>query len=133
MASDPKLIRDWIQFLKNNQIVSMNSDTATGLLKYKKPVTAALVQQFLSTKSDFDPQQISDVIKQVSFGKSKPAAVKGNTPPVAPSAPAQAPVDQQPVTPSAQTSQGKNMTNQQWMKSLPQVPGQKPTDPEEKK
>jgi hypothetical protein len=69
MATDPKLTRDWIQFLKNNQLVSMKSDPATGQLKYKKPITTDILYKFLTDKTGYDPKVITSVIQQVAFGK----------------------------------------------------------------
>ena len=70
MAVDIKrLTRDWIQFLKNNQIVSGTSDPS-GKLQYKKKVTADNLSHFLDTKTDFDEETINKVIQSVLSNKA---------------------------------------------------------------
>lgn len=66
MAADKKkLVRDWIQYLKSNQIVALNSDPETGKLVYKRPVTADDLAKFLESASDFGEEAISAAIHQV--------------------------------------------------------------------
>jgi hypothetical protein len=69
MFDTRRLTKEWIQFLKNNQIVS-GSDPATGKLHYKKKVTPDMVTQFLETKTDFDEETIAKVIHSVLSNKA---------------------------------------------------------------
>lgn len=55
-----KLVKDWIQFLKNNQIVAMQSDG--GKLQYKREVTSSDITKFLEIKTAFTSEQISNAI-----------------------------------------------------------------------
>ena len=64
MATDQRLVKDWIQFLKNNQIVSSESDKS-GKLQYRKKVTVDVVSRFLGGTNDFTPEQIDGAIQQV--------------------------------------------------------------------
>lgn len=63
MASN--LTRGWIQYLKNNQIVALQSDPKSGRLTYKKPVTASDVVHFLQVDTDYTDDQINQAIDQV--------------------------------------------------------------------
>lgn len=66
MAVDLKsLTKEWIQFLKNNKIVDLNSDPATGKLSYKRGVTSDDVSKFLEIKTDFSAEEISNAIHMV--------------------------------------------------------------------
>lgn len=65
MTSDPQLIKDWIQYLKNNQIAAMQSDTKTGKLKYRKPVTTYDLHNFLNTTGKYSSEQITNAIDTV--------------------------------------------------------------------
>jgi len=77
MAIDVKrLTRDWIQYLKNNQIVGMQSDPETGKLNYKRKVTTDDVAKFLEVKTDFDNQAITNAIHMVLAKKAMGAAPK---------------------------------------------------------
>jgi hypothetical protein len=72
MATNPKLIKDWIQFLKNKQIVAYQSDPSTGQLKYKRKVNVDDISQFLNVKTDFSEEQITVAIQQVLAKKGSP-------------------------------------------------------------
>lgn len=63
MASN--LTKDWIQYLKNSQIVGMQSDPKSGKLNYKRKVTADDVTNFLRVKTDYDDKAIANAIQQV--------------------------------------------------------------------
>jgi hypothetical protein len=63
------LTREWIQFLKNNQIVSTNSDPKTGKLKYNRKPNVQELIRFLSLKTDFDEEDIRRAIKTVMSKK----------------------------------------------------------------
>lgn len=59
-----ELVREWIQFLKSNQI-ALGSDPKTGLLKYnRKPKVQELIK-FLKVRSDFDEDDIRKAIRTV--------------------------------------------------------------------
>lgn len=64
------LTKEWIQYLKNNRIVELTSDPATGKLTYRRGVTPADLSKFLETKTDFTPEQISAAINQGVTRKS---------------------------------------------------------------
>lgn len=70
MATNPKLIKDWIQYLKNNQIVDLKSDPATGKLTYKRSVTADDVSSFLELKTDYTEEEISNALHMVLSKKA---------------------------------------------------------------
>lgn len=59
------LTRDWIQFLKNNQIVSLKSDPKTGRLNYSRPVTSSDLIKFLLVKTDHSERDIKSAIRSV--------------------------------------------------------------------
>lgn len=60
------LTRDWIQYLKNNQIAALQSDPKTGSINYKRPVTASDVIYFLQNSTDYDDDQINAAIDRVA-------------------------------------------------------------------
>ena len=77
MAADTqKLIKDWIQYLKNSQIVALKSDPNTGKLNYKRPVTSEDVTKFLEAKTRYTPEQISNAIHMVMAKNAQGAAPK---------------------------------------------------------
>lgn len=66
MATNLKILtRDWIEFLKNNRIVSLKSDPATGKLSYKRRVSENDLLKFLQVKTDFSEEDIMGAINQV--------------------------------------------------------------------
>jgi len=67
------LVRDWIQFLKLNQIVASKSDPSSGKLVYKRKVTAGDVSRFLSNNTSYPDDVINKVIASVL---KKPARSK---------------------------------------------------------
>ena len=67
MASN--LTKDWIQYLKNNQIAALQSDPKSGRLNYKRKVTASDVVNFLQVKTDYDDEQINQAIERVVGSK----------------------------------------------------------------
>jgi hypothetical protein len=71
MAVNPQLTKDWIQYLKNNRIVAMQSDPKTGLLNYKRPATTADLKKFLSSTGQFDDEAIEKAIASIS-GEQQP-------------------------------------------------------------
>lgn len=85
-----QLIKDWIQYLKNNQIVALQSDPKSGKLKYNRPVSADDITKFLETKTDYSADEISYVIDQVISKKGSTPDTSDNKtfPPPAPSTPA---------------------------------------------
>lgn len=70
MAANPKLTKDWIQYLKNNQIVDTKSDPNTGKLSYRRAVTANDLHEFLELKTDYSPEEISNAIHMVLSKKA---------------------------------------------------------------
>ena len=73
MTPEQSLIKEWIQFLKNNQIVGMQSDPKTGKLNYRQKVTEDLVRRFLKLETDLDDDAIDNILA-TSLGD------KGNEP-----------------------------------------------------
>lgn len=70
MQADTKdFIKEWIEFLKNNQIVALQSDPKTGKLVYKKKVTADILISFIKNRTELDDKVIANAIRQVT---SKP-------------------------------------------------------------
>jgi hypothetical protein len=69
MPIDTKsLTKEWINYLRNNQIIS--APDPSGQLKYKKKITPDIVSRFCELKTDFDEQTISDAIQQVITKKT---------------------------------------------------------------
>ncbi len=65
MATNDRLVKNWIQYLKNNRIVDLQSDPNTGKLKYRKPVTTEVLFKFLENESNFDETTIRSAIESV--------------------------------------------------------------------
>lgn len=63
------LTKDWIQYLKNNRIVSTQSDPKTGRLNYRKNPSATDLMKFLNLKTDFDESAVRQAIKTVLNSK----------------------------------------------------------------
>jgi hypothetical protein len=85
MAANPQLVKDWIQYLKNNRIVAMQSDPQTGQLKYRRPATTADLKKFLNGTGQFDDEAVEKAINAAT-GK-QPAAQAGEQPGQAPKKP----------------------------------------------
>lgn len=84
MATNAKaLTKGWIEYLKNNQIAELKSDPETGRLKYRKPVTADDLSNYLENATDFGEDAISKAIHMVLAKKAigKQPAKLQNTPP----------------------------------------------------
>lgn len=78
MAIDVKqLTKQWIEFLKRNQIVDLNSDPKTGDLRYRKKVMSSDLDRFLRIATDLDDQVISDAIHMVMAKKLAGSRQKG--------------------------------------------------------
>lgn len=95
-ANAQQLIKDWIQYLKNLQIVSLKSDPTTGKLQYKRQPTSDDISRFLEVKTDFQPDQISNAIHTVLAKKAQSGTPQA---PVQPPEPAQ-PAATEPAAPS---------------------------------
>ena len=103
MATNPKLIKQWIEYLKRNQIVDLKPDPNTDQLKYRRPATIDDVAHFLAR--DFTEEQINNAISIVLAKKNQgqqPPKLQNN-PTQAPSAPSA----QVPATPPQQQPQQK--------------------------
>ena len=127
MTDVKRLTKDWIQYLKNNQIVAMNSDSSTGKLSYKKKVTTTNLIQFLEVKSDYDDDAIESAINSVLSKKSGNRGVSTEVTPTSKS---------QTSSPNSQ-SQNTLDTRRQSAPSFaqqPQLPApeQKPIPPKKK-
>jgi hypothetical protein len=68
MASN--LTRNWIQYLKNNQIAALQSDPKSGKINYKRKVTASDVVDFLQNGTDYDDKAINQAIDRVVGSRS---------------------------------------------------------------
>lgn len=88
------LTREWIQFLKNNQIASTNSDPKTGKLKYNRKPNVQELMRFLDLKTDFDEDDVRKAIKTVLSNKGaggsagEPKSLGGPEQPKQPETPA---------------------------------------------
>lgn len=65
------LIKGWIQYLKNNKIVSLQSDPKSGKLNYKQPVTKELLLKFIKLNTELDDKTIGNAINKVIGSKPK--------------------------------------------------------------
>jgi hypothetical protein len=65
------LTRDWIQYLKNNKIVALQSDPTSGRLNYQRPTTSSDLIEFLLAKTDYSERDIKAAIRAV---KGKPGS-----------------------------------------------------------
>lgn len=92
-ANAQQLIKDWIQYLKNLQIVSLKSDPTTGKLQYKRQPTSDDISRFLEVKTDFEPDQISNAIHTVLAKKAQSGTPQAPAEPQAPPAEPAAPVE----------------------------------------
>jgi hypothetical protein len=68
MQVDKRIIKNWIQYLKNSQIVSMKSDPS-GKLDYRRPVRVEDLLHFLRSSTNFDEQKITSAIETVLKNK----------------------------------------------------------------
>lgn len=68
-----RLTKDWIDYLKSNQIAASSKETP-GKLDYKKKVTSDNLSHFLEVKTDFNEEQISNAIHMVLAKKAQGAA-----------------------------------------------------------
>lgn len=79
------LTREWIQFLKNNQIVKMQSNPKTGKLKYNRKPTVQELIRFLQIKTEYTKEEIRKAIRIVLLSRENSAsptdAQKGITAP----------------------------------------------------
>ena len=73
MVTNQKLTKEWIQYLKNNQIVELQSDPQTGKLNYKKPVTEDDVIEFLTNNDYFPQEEIEKALDSIA-GSSQPSS-----------------------------------------------------------
>jgi hypothetical protein len=81
MAIDKtRLTKEWIDYLKSNQI-AFSSKTEPGKLDYKKKVTSDDISRFLEGKTDFTEEQISNAVHMVLAKKAQgggPAKLQNN-------------------------------------------------------
>lgn len=63
------LTKEWIDYLRNNQIITHQSDPS-GQLEYKKKITTDIISRFCKLKTDFDEQVINDAIQKVISKKT---------------------------------------------------------------
>lgn len=70
--ADPgkELTKEWIQYLKNNKIVKMQSDPKSGKLSYNRPVTTDDVSKFLIDTGKFDETTVNSAIQKAMAGKT---------------------------------------------------------------
>lgn len=73
------LTKGWIQYLKNNQIVSTQSNPKTGRLNYKRKPNVTELMRYIQLKTDFDETDIRNAIKTV-LGAKQGSAGKPETP-----------------------------------------------------
>jgi len=76
MPVDSKqLTREWIRFLKNNQIAVSSSENP-GRLDYKRTVSSEDLSRFLEVKTDFSEEDVSNAIHMVLAKKAQGATPK---------------------------------------------------------
>ena len=73
------LTREWIQFLKNNQITSTQSNPKTGKLNYKRKPNVQELIRFFEISTDFDEESVRKAIKTVVSSKSGAGPGAGDT------------------------------------------------------
>lgn len=96
----PELTKGWIQYLKNNQIVAMQSEPSTGKLKYNRKVTADDVKHFLQNNTQFDKAAIDKALASIKPTANLPATQQSNQPAAgAPDQPQQSNQPRQPQQP----------------------------------
>ena len=78
MASN--LTKDWIQYLKNNQIAALQSDPESGRINYKRKVTASDVVNFLQVKTDYDDDAINTAIDKVVGSRQPESNISAQEP-----------------------------------------------------
>ena len=86
MAVNSQLTKDWIKFLKNNQIVSLKSNP-DGKLNYKRTVTTDDLIKFLRDNTHYSEDQINNAISMVAVRKGisdAPPKVQNNPTPKEP-------------------------------------------------
>src|SRR5271165_5581126 len=64
MAVDQNLVKDWIQYLKNNKIVALQSDPESGRLKYIRQPTSQDLERFLQS-AGIDAEKAKKAIAMV--------------------------------------------------------------------
>lgn len=64
------LTREWIQFLKNNQITSTQSNPKTGKLNYKRKPNVQELIRFFELNTDFEEEDVRKAIKTVVSSKA---------------------------------------------------------------
>lgn len=70
MAIDKNILtKEWINFLRNNRIVSTQQDPS-GKLAYRKQITPDVVLRFCELKTDFDKETINNAIQTVITKKT---------------------------------------------------------------
>ena len=100
-----QLVKQWIQYLKNNQIVGLKSDPQTGRLDYKRAITPDDISNFLETKTDYSQDEISNAIHMVLSRQAvNKAAPKLTNDPQAPDGATQA-AGQPPALPAPNVPQ----------------------------
>lgn len=77
MTGLDKILREWIRYLKNNQIVHLESDPKTNKLRYKRPVRVEDLFYFIEKSSDFADEQIASAIQSV-IGRKGPTSTSDN-------------------------------------------------------
>jgi len=71
------LTKGWIEFLKNNQMVELQSDPKTGNLKYRKKVTVTDLMRYLENTTDFDEKTIRRAITAALGAEPSPEPTAG--------------------------------------------------------
>lgn len=85
MATNPKLVKKWIQYLKDNRVVAQQADPSSGKLKYQRDVTVDDLTAFLELRTDYSEEQINNAISMVlakkTIGNRDPALTNNPTKP----------------------------------------------------
>jgi hypothetical protein len=111
--NNPQLVKQWIQYLKNNQIVGLKSDPQTGRLDYRREVTTDDVSRFLELNTNYSQDEISNAIQMVFSRQSvnKSPSKLTNNPSVDNSSKTSSNTKQLPSTNSAQQKPAKKYNN----------------------
>ena len=111
MVTNQKLTKEWIQYLKNNQIVELQSDPQSGKLNYKKPVTEDDVIDFLTNNDYFSQEEIEKALDSVG-GEQSAASNVATRPTQQQQSPGQEPQTQDQPEPAARpTYDNSNATD----------------------
>lgn len=71
------LTQDWIKYLKNNQIANLQSNPTTGRLSYRRQPTVGDLVKYLTSRNEFDEDEINRSIRTVISARPEKVEPKG--------------------------------------------------------